>query len=122
MRHLLFNLQGVSDDEAEEFRQILHEHGIIFYETSAGKWRIGLAAIWLPDTQQKEQARQLLHDYQKDRYDSFEHERQRLKRLGLIQGMMEQLYFQPVKFIAALIGIIVILSISIVPFISAFTS
>ena len=59
MRSLLFNLQNVPEDEAEEVRALLHENEIRFYETQSGRWRIGLAGIWLPDGNQKLEAQSL---------------------------------------------------------------
>ena len=38
----LFNLRGVPEDEAEDIRQLLDEHEIEFYETSAGNWGVSL--------------------------------------------------------------------------------
>lgn len=121
MRNLLFNLQGVPEEEADEIRVLLYENGIVFYETSAGRWRIGLAGIWLPDDQQKAEAQRLINAYQQNRYQSFEAERDRLKNLGLIQGLVQHFYMQPLKVSGALVAIIAILAISIVPFVRAFT-
>ena len=42
MSKLLFRLRNVPDDEAEEVRQLLEEHGIETYETDAGNWGISL--------------------------------------------------------------------------------
>ncbi len=117
MRHLLFNLQGVSEEEADEIRELLNEHQILFYETSAGRWRIGLAGIWLPTTEQKEEAQALLANYQKERYSNQAAERERLKQLGILRGIQQQFYTAPLPFVMALVGITIILSISILPFI-----
>lgn len=67
MAVLLFKLRNVPEDEAEEVRCLLLEHGIDSYETSAGNWRISMPAIWLRDELQLEQAKQLLEDYQHSR-------------------------------------------------------
>jgi len=117
MRTLLFNLQQVDEDEANEVRQLLHDNGIRFYETEAGRWRIGLAAIWLPDHSQKEEAECLLEDYQQQRYSDFAQQREALKQQSLLAGMQERFYSQPMKFVAAISGIALVLSISILPFI-----
>lgn len=117
MRYLIFNLQGVSDDEADEVRASLHENEIHFYETQAGRWRIGLAGIWLPDAQQKEQAELLIAECQKVRYENFEAEREHLKQLGIVKSILLQLYIQPLRVGAALLGIVLVLMVSILPFI-----
>lgn len=116
MRHLLFNLQGVPEDEADAVRECLQQNGIDFYETTAGPWRIGLAAIWLPDAQQKDEAEAVLEQYQQQRYQGFEKEREHLKQLGVVKSIMLQFYLQPLKVGAALLGIVLVLMISILPF------
>ena len=60
MAKLLFRLNGVSDDEANEVRQLLDEAGFDTYETDAGRWRISLAAIWLRNDVEFERARALI--------------------------------------------------------------
>jgi len=117
MRYLLFNLQGVPDDEADAIREILEQHDIFFYETSEGRWRLGLAAIWLPNTHQKEQAEELIKDYQKRRYESFERERNHLSELGVLKSFLLKFYMQPLQVSAALLGIVLVLMISILPFV-----
>ena len=116
-RHLLVNLQQVPEDEAEAIRELLYKNDIRFYETQAGRWRIGLAGIWLPDTSQKQQAEQLVDQYQQQRYRDAQIEREHLQQLGLLQSMLEQFYKEPVKVSAAILGIVAVLSISILPFI-----
>jgi hypothetical protein len=38
MAKILFRLNGVSDEEANDVRELLANHAIDFYETSAGNW------------------------------------------------------------------------------------
>ncbi len=112
MAELLFKLNGVPDDEAEQVRDLLNEAGIDFYETSAGNWGVSLAAIWLPDRQQLEQARTLLDDYQ--------HRRQLTMRQEALEqppeAFWQRLLRQPLQVIAILLLVGAILYISIVPF------
>ena len=49
MRELLFHLRGVTDDEADDVRELLREAGIEFYETQAGRWNLSVPALWLSD-------------------------------------------------------------------------
>ncbi len=116
MPHLIFHLHNVPDDEADDVRSLLQENQIDFYETSAGRWKIGLAAIWLPNNLQKLQAESLLDAYQKKRYQDFTEHREHLKKLGTLSSMQEKLYTQPLQFIAAITGIIIVLAISVLPF------
>ena len=117
MRQLLFNLQGVPDEEADEVRELLRDNAIFFYETTAGRWRIGLAGIWLPNHDQKEHADSLLKAYQQSRIDNAQEERERLQQLGFYQGFLEKFYTQPLQVSAALLGIGIVLAISILPFV-----
>jgi hypothetical protein len=68
MAILLFSLRGVPDDEAYEVRGLLTEQQIDFYETSAGNWGISMPALWLRDHAQLAQARELLANYQQQRF------------------------------------------------------
>jgi hypothetical protein len=117
MRQLLFNLQQVPEDEAEEVRLLLRENNIAFYETQAGRWRIGLAALWLPDGSQKAKAEKLLEDYQQQRYQNAGEQRALLQEKGFVIAFIENLYAQPVKVIAAIAGIALVLGFSVLPFI-----
>ncbi|MFO7288296.1 MAG: DUF6164 family protein, partial [Gammaproteobacteria bacterium] len=47
MAKLLLNLRGVPDDEADEIRALLEEHGIAFYETPPSRWGVSAGGIWL---------------------------------------------------------------------------
>ena len=60
MAKIIFRLNGVPDDEARDVRELLANHAIDFYETSAGNWGVSMPAIWLKDDGQFEQARALL--------------------------------------------------------------
>ncbi|MDX1464786.1 MAG: DUF6164 family protein, partial [Halomonas sp.] len=64
MAKLLFHLGNVPDEEAEAVRRLLDEHAIATYETRAGFWGLGVAAIWLRDEAQRERARALIDAYQ----------------------------------------------------------
>ena len=64
---LLFNLNGVPDDEAEEIRALLNSNGIDFYETPAGNWAASVPALWLNDESQRSQATLLIDQYQRER-------------------------------------------------------
>ncbi len=120
MPHLLFNLQHVSDDEADEVRELLEHHNINFYETHAGRWRIGLAGIWLPNAEQKDEALSLLSEYQRQRLIKAQDERQRLQEQGLLMSFMENLQRNPLKVFVAMLGILAVLALSLLPFFSAF--
>ncbi len=60
MSVLIFKLNGVGDDEAQEVRELLSTNQFEFYETDAGRFGISVAALWLKDETQRDQAKQLL--------------------------------------------------------------
>ena len=45
MATLLFRLNNVPEDEAEDVRQLLDDKGFAFYETQAGFFGLGVASI-----------------------------------------------------------------------------
>lgn len=118
MANLIFNLQHVSDEEADEIRELLASNDIEFYETHAGRWRIGLAGIWLSNTSQKDKALSLIEDYQKQRAALAKDERHRLQEQGVLMSLMENLQKNPLKVSAALLGIVAVLAISLLPFLN----
>ncbi|MEJ2407172.1 MAG: DUF6164 family protein [Candidatus Thiodiazotropha sp.] len=117
MARLLFKLNGVPDDEAEDIRRILEEGGIEYYETSAGRWGISLAAIWLRDEVQLEQASTLIERYQKERYQHARDEYERLKREGKLESHFDRLRKEPIRVFIYLLAILAVLYFSILPFI-----
>ena len=64
MATLVFRLKYVLDEEADEIRQLLTDHDIAFYETTAGRWQISMAGLWVKDKDQAEQAIELIRQDQ----------------------------------------------------------
>ena len=64
MSKLVFRLRNVPEDEAQDVREILENNDIGYFETAAGNWGISLPAIWINETEEFEQARQLIDEYQ----------------------------------------------------------
>lgn len=67
MAKLLFNLRQVPDDEADEVRALMTEHGVDFYETTGGLWGLTAPALWLREASEYPRARALLDGYQQAR-------------------------------------------------------
>ena len=67
MSVLIFRLNGVSDEEAADVRELLNDNQLAFYETDAGRWGLSIAALWLKDGDQLRQASYLLTEYQRQR-------------------------------------------------------
>lgn len=117
MAKLLFHLKHVSEEEADEVRELLSENQIQFYETEAGRWMIGVSAIWLKDESQLDFAQSLIEEYQKQRYEQFAESRHHLNRRGILGNAWLAFWAHPIQFILALIAIGVVLGISILPFV-----
>jgi len=116
MSELLFKLNGVPEDEANDVRAILEEHDIAFYETSQGNWGVSLAAIWLPDTSQKEQAEQLLEAYQSKRAQISREQYAEQEQHTFLQRLLRN----PLQSIVYLLMVGVLLYVSTVPFMDMF--
>ncbi len=116
MSKILFRLNGVSDDEANEVRELLINNAIDFYETSAGNWGVSMPAIWLKDDNQFQRARTLLDTYQSERTTRMREEYARLKQQGKNKTLMESIQQSPVLFTVhlALALLVIYLSIKLV--------
>lgn len=113
MAVLIFKLNGVSEEEAEDVRQLLEEHDLDFYESSAGRWGVSVAGLWLKDNEQKPHARQLIDAYQQQRVA-------RLRVEGQLQeGMWQRFKSAPAAFIAMIFLVVVVAYVSIAPFVGA---
>jgi hypothetical protein len=117
MAVLLFKLNGVPQDEADEIRALLDEHAIDYYETEQGNWGISLAAIWLRDAEQKERATALIDRYQEERFARAREEYEARKQAGEVETWLGRALRQPLRFVFYLLAILAILYLSIMPFI-----
>ena len=99
MSKILFKLNGVPDDEADDVRALLTDNDIDYYETSAGNWGVSMPAIWLKDAGQFKKARALLDEYQKARTIRMREEFARLKKEGKNKTLLDAIREKPVQFI-----------------------
>jgi len=116
MAKLLFKLNSVPDDEAEEIRALLEEAEIIFYETTSGIWGLSFAAIWLKDELQFEQASELIKNYQSERYTRIREHHLQLKESGENLTRWQAFKQSPIKIPLVIIFVAVLLYFSTVPF------
>ena len=113
MSRLIFKLRHVPDDEAEDVRQLLHDHDIDFYETSAGNWGISMPGIWLRNDDDYGLASSLLAEYQSQRQRESRGQYEADKAAGRAETQLDRLRQEPVKVIlyfclcAALIYVLV---------------
>ena len=120
MANIFFRLRNVPDDEADEVRQLLDDHSIPWYETSAGRWGISFPAIWLSDDRDQKRARQLLDAYQATRVQTQREElAERLQR-GEQATILSQFLQKPLRTILAIIVILVVVYLSVTPFLSLY--
>ncbi|VAX12214.1 hypothetical protein MNBD_GAMMA24-1383 [hydrothermal vent metagenome] len=118
MAILLFKLNAVPDDEAHDIRMLLTDNNIDYYETSAGNWGISLAGIWLRNEAQLEQARNLIDDYELARYRQVRAEYDQRRADGQQRTLVGMLRESPLRFLAYLAAISLILYFSIKPFLA----
>jgi len=112
---LLFKLRHVPDDEAEEVRELLQQHDIDFYETTAGTWGISLPALWLHDESQQAKAKQVIEDYQQQRAQKAQQIYAEQCEQGKQRTLWTLIQESPAKFFAALLAILFMLYFSSIP-------
>jgi len=113
----LFTLRNVLEDEAEEIRALLEQNSIDFYETPAGNWGMSLPAIWLNDEALFDKATLLIDEYQKARSIRVRAEFDALKKAGKHKTLVDGFKENPVRLIAYLFVILVLIYISTIPYI-----
>jgi hypothetical protein len=113
MAKLLFRLHDVPDDEANDIRQLMNEHQLQCYETSEGKWRVGVAAIWLIDESRFDEARALINAYENERYQRV-HFTAEEKPLSFGQYAMQH----PIHVFMGFIALAFVLFLSVYPFLA----
>lgn len=117
MPEILFKLRNVPNDEADEIRELLTRNNIEFYETPAGRWGISMEAIWLREDTHLEQAKQLIDDYQTQRYQRVTQEYEELKQKGEVESFLHRMATRPLQTIAIVAFIVIILYFVTMPFI-----
>ena len=106
---LLFRLANVPEDEACDVRQLLDDNHIDYYETDAGRWRLGVDALWLKDKSQLQQARDLISQYQQQRY-------QQAQQQAVQQSWWQVLKAHPLQLLMTVLSVVIVLGVSILPF------
>ncbi|MCB1560366.1 MAG: hypothetical protein KDI75_04655 [Xanthomonadales bacterium] len=115
MAQLLINLRNVPDDEADEIRDLLDEHGLAWYETEAGRWGISFAGIWLRDDTALRQAQELLDGYQRERLQRVRAERDQAVADGTQATLGTELRRDPLRLLLAALGILMMLGLVALP-------
>ena len=84
----LFSLSGVPDDEANDIRELLENHKIVYYEIR----QTSSPAIWLRTNKHEQKARELIDDYQKERASNARMAYENSTPKSFIQRFMEDKY------------------------------
>jgi hypothetical protein len=116
MAVLVFRLNGVGEQEAEEVRDLLAAGGFEFYETSAGRWHISVAAIWLVNDEDSDAARESIDRYQQQRQvEQREAIRQAIDE-GRASSWKDRWRDEPATLMLVWVGLAVVVVVSIWPF------
>src|SRR5690625_30596 len=102
MCRLIFRLRNVPEDEADEVRDLLEQHHIDFYETSAGNWGISMPGLWVRDDSQYDAARRLLDAYQQERAERLRAEYEAARAAGEAETQWQRLRREPMTVIGGL--------------------
>jgi len=114
---LLFHLRNVPEEEAEAVRRLLDEHGLATFETRAGFWGLGAAAIWLRDSDELPQARALIDDYQQTLGEQVRREHDALVERGEAPTLWRRLMRQPIRTLLFALLAAAVLALSLLPFV-----
>jgi len=88
----VFDLRWVRDEEAEEVRRLLDEHGVTYFETPYGHGR-GNPALWVNAEEDYIRARQLIDAHQNERQQNARAEfAPRLRRLRMHGHLPTRIY------------------------------
>lgn len=107
---LLFRLNGVDDDEADEVREVLQDFDT--YETQAGRWGLSVAAIWLRHDDDLDAARQTLDAYQQARSERLRAEFSQQP----VPDFWQRLRQRPADHIAVALAVLLIITLLLWPF------
>ncbi len=116
MGRLLLNLRNVPDEELEEVRELLREHGIEYYETEPSRWFVSFGALWLSDERQADEAHKLLSEYQQNRRERERARYEAERAAGEHETLGGRFRRQPLRFLVMLAGIGVVLYLALIPF------
>lgn len=109
MSRRLLDLRHVPDDEADDVRALLDDAGIDWYETPPSRWGVSAGAIWITDPADWPRVRALMDDYQTRRRERVTAERETARREGREPTFAQTLREQPLRVVATLIGIALML-------------
>lgn len=116
MATLLFRLNQVPEDEANDIRRLLDDGGFDIYETSAGFFGLGVAAIWLRDKNELPRARKRIDDYQQQRAEKMRADYEARVAAGEEASFWQHNLQHPFRQLGVVIFVILVLAIMLLPF------
>lgn len=118
MTNHLMNLRHVPDDEADEIRELFEAHDVPYYETPPSRWGISMGGFWVHDDGEARRARALLENYQRERWQRQREAYEQDLAAGRVGGFWQRLRRKPATTFFACLAIVVILALSIAPFVT----
>ncbi|HEX7369486.1 MAG TPA: DUF6164 family protein [Rhodanobacteraceae bacterium] len=115
MSKLLLNLRNVPDDEADDVRALLDEKQIAFHETTPSPWGISAGGIWVTQDADFAEARRAFDEYEHERSIRVRAEYAAAKRAGTAETFFDVLRSDPLRVVAALLGILFALGLVALP-------
>jgi len=117
MSALLFKLRNVPEEEANDIRELMAQHNIEIYETSAGNWGISMPALWVKNDSELEHAKKLLADYQKQRQVSARHQYEANRAAGNTESFAQKFMKRPLAHTGIILFCLFVLYAMIAPFV-----
>lgn len=115
MSKLLLNLRHVPDDEADDVRAMLEEHGIAFYETEPSMWGISAGGIFVTEDAAVVEAKRLMADYQDRRRTRVRAEYAASRRDGTADTFWTVLRAEPARVALTVLAILFLLGLVALP-------
>jgi len=120
MPRLLLNLRNVPDDEIDDVRSLMDDHGIECYDTPPGPFGITAGGIWLRDSDDYARARELMDDYQAERAARARTEWHDARDRGEHDTLASIVRRHPLKALLVLLGSVFVLMVLFAPVIVFF--
>lgn len=102
MAKMLLNFRGVPEEEIEDVRELMAEHGIEVYELPASAFLISAGSLWVRNDSDYSRARELFDEYQFSRAE-------RARMSADRRGFVDQLRAEPGKVIGYIAVAVLIL-------------
>ncbi len=116
MSQLVFRLRNVPDDEAAAVRELLEEHKLDWYETTAGNWGIAMPGIWVQDASDAPKARSLIETYQQQLSQRMRQDYESGLATGKQPTLSGRLQSQPLRVLGIVLFCAFIIYVSVKPF------